>query len=56
MTLRDLVSVSRSLRGFSGLGLIAVATLIVGGALAFPERSLADPPAFNGKRPSERPG
>jgi hypothetical protein len=36
------------LRVFSGLGLVAVATLIVGGALAFPEHSLADPPAFTG--------
>jgi hypothetical protein len=36
------------LRAYSGLGLVAVATLIVGGVLAFPERSLADPPAFTG--------
>jgi HYR domain len=34
------------------LGLLAATTLVVGGALAFPERSLADPPVFTSVPPN----
>ena len=55
--LAGVVVVNRRMRRLVGsisgpVGLVAVATLVVGGALAFPERSLAAPPVFTSVPPN----